>query len=94
MQPRLQGAPSLKQKGPLKGVHGRKRNVNGAGDPKLEEENFLSAIDKFSKKREKISPGTEVGSRDFLSKYFLEFSIVLWNALLQIPPYLSWEIVK
>ena len=54
----------------LTGIEGRKRDVNRAGDPKLEEEKdftftfiyFLSAIVivKFSKKREKISPGAEV----------------------------------
>ena len=64
MQPRLQGALSLRQKGPLKGftvIEGRKRDVNGADDPESEEEKyFLSAIVKFSKKREKISPGAEV----------------------------------
>ena len=41
MQPRLQGALSLKQKGPLKGftgIEGRKRDVNGADDPESEEE--------------------------------------------------------
>ena len=40
-QPRLQGALSLKQKGPLKGftgIEGRKRDVNGADDPESEEE--------------------------------------------------------
>ena len=40
------------------GIEGRKSDVEGAGDPKLEEEkekeNFLSAIVKSSKKREKI----------------------------------------
>ena len=50
IQPRLQSALS-------------QRDVNRAGDPKSEEEKeyFLSAIVKFSKKREKISPGAEVG---------------------------------
>ena len=61
----LQGALSLKQKGPLKGltgIEGRKRDVNRADHPKSEEEKyFLSAIVKFSKKREKISPGAEGG---------------------------------
>ena len=37
-QPRLQGVPSLKQKMPLKRVHGNggseKGRYNGAGDPK------------------------------------------------------------
>ena len=65
-QPRLQGALSLKQKGPLRGLTGiedRKRDVNRAGDPKSEgEKYFLSAIVKFSKKREKISPGAEVAT--------------------------------
>ena len=46
----------------LTGIEGRKRDINRAGDPKSEEEKFLSAIVKFSKKREKISPGAEGAS--------------------------------
>ena len=65
IQPRLQGALPLKQKGPLKGVNGNRgssRDVNRSGDAKSEEEKyFLSAMVKFSKKREKISPGAEGG---------------------------------
>ena len=48
-QPRLQGALSLKQKGPLKGVNGNRGTLIGDSKSEEEKDYFLSAIVKFSK---------------------------------------------